>query len=142
MRNLTVKRLMRTDVAIAPGAMTVAEFRRTHPLGGRHMVVAVDEHGAYQGLVPTAEAYSQELDARAEITRILDLASHKDMALLPEMNVKTAMDTFERAEAETLAVVADEQSRRVVGLLTEAYATRRYAEELDQANRTLSGETR
>jgi hypothetical protein len=29
-----------------------------------------------------------------------------------------------------------------VGLLTEAYATRRYAEELDQANRTLSGETR
>jgi CIC family chloride channel protein len=142
MRNLTVKRLMRTDVAIAPGAMTVAEFRRTHPLGGRHMVVAVDEHGAYQGLVPTAEAYSQELDARAETTRILDLATHTDMALLPDMNVKTAMDTFERAEAETLAVVADEQSRRVVGLLTEAYATRRYAEELDQANRTLSGETR
>lgn len=142
MRNLTVKRLMRTDVAMSPGDMTVAEFRRHHPLGARHMVVAVDSQGGYQGLIPTAEAFAQELDARADLTPILSLARHRDAALLPDMNVKTAMATFERAEAETLAVVADEQSRKVVGLLTEAYATRRYAEELDQANRTLSGETR
>ena len=56
------------------------------------------------------------------------------------MNVKMAMAMFDRAETETLAVVADAQDKQVVGILTEAYATRRYAEELDKASRGLVGE--
>lgn len=49
------------------------------------------------------------------------------------------MAFFDRTETESLAVVDNPAERRVVGLLTESYAARRYAEELDKANRGLTG---
>ena len=56
------------------------------------------------------------------------------------MNVKEAMTAFERAEADALAVVDSTDQRRVLGLLTEQHALRRYSEELDQRRRELAGE--
>ncbi len=49
------------------------------------------------------------------------------------------MSMFDRAETETLAVVDTVDDRRVIGILTEAYATRRYAEELEKSRRDLVG---
>jgi CIC family chloride channel protein len=37
-------------------------------------------------------------------------------------------------------VVADVIDRKVIGLLTEGYALRRYAEELDKARQGLAGD--
>jgi CIC family chloride channel protein len=56
------------------------------------------------------------------------------------MTVKTAIDAFARAEADALAVVDGMQTKQVVGLLTEHYALRRYAEELENRRRDLGGE--
>ena len=50
------------------------------------------------------------------------------------------MGTFEQSESDALAVVDDMPSRRVIGLLTEQYALRRYSEELERQRRELSGE--
>ena len=57
------------------------------------------------------------------------------------MTAQTAADLFLKAGAEELAVVDSFERRRVVGLLTEAYLLRRYAEELDKGWRDLTGET-
>ena len=46
---------------------------------------------------------------------------------------------IERAESEALAVVDSVETRKVIGLLTEGYALRRYAEELDKARVSLTG---
>ncbi len=138
-RSLTVGRLMRKDVATIPARSTVAEFRRRYPLGSRNVVVVLDQEDRYVGLLATAEAFSADLDETAAKMRISELAHLADIALLPEMNVKEAMDTFGKAESETLAVVEDPQSKHVVGLLNEAYATRRYAEALNDANRHVVG---
>ena len=139
-RNLTVGRLMRQDPATLSAQATIADFRAAYPLGSRHMVVLTDARGVYQGLVPTAEAFASELDHVADRRPIVTLARWKEAALSPEMDVKTAMGVFDQAEAETLVVVNDQDQGNVVGLLTEAYASRRYAEELDKANRSLTGE--
>jgi CIC family chloride channel protein len=56
------------------------------------------------------------------------------------MNVKLAAEMFTTAGSEELAVVGDLYNRKVVGLLTEGYLMRRYAEELEKARRDLSGE--
>ena len=56
------------------------------------------------------------------------------------MNVQDAMALFDSSEAETLAVVDAPESRRVLGLLNETFAVRRYAEELDKSRRELVGE--
>ena len=55
------------------------------------------------------------------------------------MNVKEAVAIFDRTESEALAVVDDKADRKVLGLLTEGYALRRYAEELDKARQGLTG---
>ena len=139
-RSLTVQRLMRTDVVVVPGAETLRAFRRHVPLGGRSFVVAVDGEARYLGMVSTAEAYAPERDEALDATLVASLARLPDNALMPDMNVKTAMTLFERTEAETLAVVDTPEDRRVVGVLTEAFAARRYAEELDKASRGALGD--
>ena len=56
------------------------------------------------------------------------------------MNVREAVAAFDGAEAEALAVVDSDVSRRVVGFLTEAYVLRRYANELERHTREFIGE--
>ncbi len=140
MRSLTVGRLMRRDPATLSADATVAEFRQAYPLGSRHMVILNQADGTYVGLVPTAEAHAPELDADATTRLVRTLARWRSAVLTPVMDVKAAMALFDRAEAETLCVVEDAKTRHVVGMLTETYASRRYAEELDKANRSLTGE--
>jgi CIC family chloride channel protein len=62
--------------------------------------------------------------------------------LLPSTNAEQAADLFAKSGSEELVVVDNLDRRRVVGLLTEAYLLRRYAEELDKGWRDLTGETR
>jgi CIC family chloride channel protein len=47
------------------------------------------------------------------------------------------MGVFDQSESDELAVVGDDLD--VVGVLSEAYATRRYAEELEKARHDLVG---
>jgi CIC family chloride channel protein len=140
MRSLTVGRLMRRDPATLSADATVAEFRQAYPLGSRHMVILSQTDGTYVGLVPTAEAHAPELDADAATRLVRTLARWRTAVLTPALSVKEAMAVFDHAEAETLCVVEDATSCTVVGMLTETYASRRYAEELDKANRSLTGE--
>ena len=137
-RSLTVGRLMRKDVAVIPDDASIGEFRRRYPLGGRNFVVLLDSEHRYAGLVATVDAFAVEHDDKLS-QPISQLAKLHDTALLPEMNVKQAMDNFGLAEAETLAVVDGPDTKQVVGLLKEAYATRRYAEALNNASRDVVG---
>ncbi len=139
-RSLTVGKLMRRDPRTIPADATVAEFRRRYPLGSTHMVVVLDDQDRYAGLIATPELFTAERDDAAEATRVGDLVHDRDIALLPDWNVKEALAMFDRAEAETLAVIESEETGKVIGLLTEKFATRRYAEELDKANQGVIGE--
>jgi len=80
-------------------------------------------------------------DPSADDTPVRSLAQFPDAVLVPSMNVQSAAETFQRAGAEELAVVEDFSDRIVLGLLTEGYLMRRYAEELDKARRDLAGES-
>jgi CIC family chloride channel protein len=54
--------------------------------------------------------------------------------------VQEAVAAFDHAEGEALAVIDSQISRRVVGLLSEAHALRRYSSELDRRRREFMGE--
>ncbi len=139
-RSMTVGKLMRRDPRTIPGSASVAEFRRRYPLGSGNVVVVLDDKEHYAGLVTTPELFTTELDATKDTTLVGDLARQKSVALLPQWNVKKALSFFERAESETLAVVESEENPILIGLLNEAFATRRYAEEQDKANQGVTGE--
>src|SRR6202142_2256832 len=61
-RDLTVRRLMRPDVATVNADMPIAEFRSKFPLESKTQMVAVDNAGHYAGLVLVAEAHAPDLD--------------------------------------------------------------------------------
>jgi CIC family chloride channel protein len=137
LRELTVRRMMQQDVRTAPALTTVARFRTVFPLGSTAQVVALNEDKSYAGIVQVAEAHASELAPTGTIREILH---HPDTALLPTMTVKEAVAAFDQTEAEALAVVQSPERGRVVGLLTEAHALRRYAEELEFRRKELIGE--
>ncbi len=136
MRNLTVGRMMRREVRTVRIDTPLANFRRDFPLGSEQRVVIVDQSGRYAGIIPVAEAHAVDGDA----TKLADILHYSNQMLLPQMSVKDAISTFEHAESDALAVVDGYETRRVIGLLTEQYALRRYSEELDRRRRDLSGE--
>jgi CIC family chloride channel protein len=136
-RELTVRRMMRPDLRTVLAHTTAGRFRLVFPLGSTTQVIAIDENKRYAGIVQVAEVHAPEVD---EATPVRDLAHFRDTALLPTMTVKEAMLTFEKAEAEALAVIDSLEKAEVVGLLTEAYTLRRYKDELEQRRQELLGE--
>jgi CIC family chloride channel protein len=137
MRDLTVGKMMRHDVQTVPVAATVAAFREAFPLGSPAYVIAVDEHGRHAGMISVADAHAAEVSPDKSIKELL---RYTDGILLPGMAIKEAVLAFDRAEAEALAVVDSYPDRRVIGLLTEAYALRRYAAELERRRQELVGD--
>lgn len=136
MRNLTVGRMMRREVRSVRADTPLTAFRRDFPLGAAQRVVAVDEENRYAGVVLLAEAHADT----GEDATIADILHYGDTVLLPQMTVKQAIGLFEKAESDALAVVDGQETKRVIGLLTEQFALRRYSEELDRRRRELSGE--
>jgi CIC family chloride channel protein len=135
MRPLTAGRMMRKDVKTVPAEASLADFRRRYPLGSTKRVVMLDASGRYAGIVRTALAYAHPEDGEQSVAFLADYA---DTALLPEQSIKDVMRAFDHTQADELAVI--DANREVIGILSEAYATRRYAEELDKARRELTGE--
>lgn len=136
-RDLTVRRLMRPDVATVDAGIGIEAFRVKFPLGSKTQVVAVDATGRYVGLAVVAEAHAPDIDPARGIIGILH---HRETVLYPVMNIQEAIAAFDAAEAESLAVVEADGERRPVGILTEAHAMRRYAEESDKRRREAIGE--
>jgi CIC family chloride channel protein len=136
-RDLTVRRLMRPDVATVEVGIGIEAFRTKFPLGSKTQVVAVDATGRYVGLAVVAEAHAPDLDATHGLIGILH---HRDVVLHPVMNIQEAIAVFDAAEAESLAVVESDSERQPIGILTEAHAMRRYAEESERRRREAIGE--
>ena len=135
-RNLTVGRMMRRDMRTMRADTTVAAFRRQIPLGSADRVVVTDEAGKYAGIALTPEVHGAE----EAVTRVSDMLHYAKDVLLPQMTIKEAVQMFESTESDALAVVDGVETRKVIGLLTEQYALRRYTEELDRMRRDLAGE--
>jgi CIC family chloride channel protein len=137
MRDLTVSKMMRHDVRTVAANATVAAFREAFPLGSPAYIIAVDEQGRYVGMVAVADAHATEISPEQSIK---DLLRYADGVLEPGMSIKEAVLAFDRAEAEALAVVNSYSDRRVIGLLTEAYALRRYSAELERRRQEMIGD--
>ncbi|MEP9357289.1 chloride channel protein [Sphingomonas sp. KR3-1] len=135
MRALTAGQMMRRDVPQLAADASICTFRDRYPLGSTTRVVLLDVHGHYAGIVETAAAWSPDIEAAAEIGT---LAKLRQARLAPEMGIADVLERFDAVAADDLAVVTPDGC--VAGLITERHARRRYAEELERAQRELYGE--
>jgi chloride channel protein, CIC family len=136
-RDLTVRRMMRQDLTTVRADIPIEQFREKFPLGSKTQVVAVDDEGRYAGLALTAEAHAPEIEATKSLA---DILQYREVVLHPAMNIQEAIAVFDAAEAESLAVVELGDERSPIGILTEAHAMRRYAEESEQRRREAIGD--
>ena len=139
MRDLTVGKMMRQDVRTI-AARDDADRRLPRSISAR--LDRLCGGGRRQASVTPAWSRSPTPTRRKRrrTSRSSELAHQTGAMLLPGMAIKEAVLAFDRAEAEALAVVDSYDDRRVIGLLSEAYALRRYAAELERRRRELIGD--
>jgi CIC family chloride channel protein len=138
LRSLTAGTMMRPVRGSIAAGSGLAEARRRFPLGSIKQAVITDDQGAYAGLLPIAALYAEAAEPAKAAATVAALAEHKDAALAPEMTIKEIMQAFDRTGADELVVV--DPAGHPLGMVSESYATRRYADELEKARRDLIGE--
>jgi chloride channel protein, CIC family len=135
-RTLTAGRMMRKAPATVPAASTIAEFRRRHPLGSVTRVVLLDEAEHYAGIVATANAFTNDADPDEPI---VTLARDPDRTVPPDANIAEVMQILDRLSVDDIAVVTPDGE--LLGLLTERHVRKRYADELERAQKEMFGES-
>lgn len=135
MRTLTARRMMRTAPATALPTLSISAFKEQFPLGSTSRVLLQDAAGRYAGLVPTAAAFAHTGDGDRMIS---ELSILRDVTLTPETSIGAIMQRFDDSGADDLAIVDPEG--HILGMLTEKYVRKRYADEIDRSQRDLYGE--
>jgi len=130
--DLTVARMMRSDPKLVRSDMSLRALRAKYPVGAIKNVYAVDPDGRYVGEIDMLTVHDPQIDDALDFTVVADLAGKKAVFLLPSENVRTALARFDQTQTEALPVLSARADPRVVGFLTEAYALRRYTQELER----------
>ncbi|WP_173570351.1 chloride channel protein [Acetobacter conturbans] len=138
-RSLTTERLMQRDPAFLPADATVGEARKRYPDFSPRHIVLTDRKGAYAGIIDSGTLHESGLD---EGSPVANLARGRFDTLTPCIPCREALKRFQAAKLPALAVLDDERSGHVVGLLSERYVLRRYAEQVDRSWQELTGVTR
>jgi chloride channel protein, CIC family len=137
---LTAGRLMDRGPPSVPQDLSLAVFRRAFPLDTATHVFVVDEEGGYLGVVDVPAAHNRDLDEAANVIVVGDMMSGRNLALTAADSIRTALARFETAEIDVLPVIESSTDRRLAGSLSEAYALRRYAEEMARRRSDELGE--
>lgn len=134
-RALTAATLMRKNHTTMKDAQNISELREQVPLGSTSRVLLTDAKGEYRGIIPTAEAY---IETVVPETPLSQLAKQTEVYVRPDMDIIAIQRMFEQFAVDDLAVV--DEHHQLLGLLTERYVSRRYAEELERSQREFFGE--
>ncbi len=138
LRELTVAKMMIPAPPVFPAEESIRTFCDSHPLGSANVVVAVGEDGRYHGLIFVPEAHAHAIEEADDGGPVGLIARLPAITLHPDDDVRSALDLFGAAHTDTLAVTSRETGH-VVGILGEAFAARRYAQETDGAMRGVLG---
>jgi CIC family chloride channel protein len=136
MRDLKASRMMRKDFRAVAADRTIAAARVLFPVGATREILLTDEAEAYAGIVLVSDLHAT---TREDSEPISALAQWRDHFLTAQTTIRAAIDAFDESEADVLPVLADSQSRKIVGILSEAHALRVYGRELEKQNRAFLG---
>jgi CIC family chloride channel protein len=139
-RQTLARELMRKDTTTVPVTMGLAEFRSRFPVGSTKYVAAVDAGGAFAGLVDVASVHADTAEkGDAETAIVGRVTSRPEIWVDARTPFNQLLPLFEDLETELLIVVDDKTSKRVIGLITEAFALRRYRQQREARQREMFG---
>ncbi len=127
---LLIGPMMRRDPAVISAGLSLDELHRRYPAGSTKQVFVVDGDGRLSGIVDPAETHG--MAGKDDPETVGELLAAPPVYLLPGDDLRTALNRFSDARQETLPVIDNPDGRRVIGYVSEAYALRRYAHELER----------
>ena len=139
--DLTAGRLMRTDAKAVPANAPLAGLRQQFPVGSAKRLFVVTEDGGYAGLIDVDDLHDSQIDDALDGAVALDLAEGDEFFLLPSDNIRVALGRFDQLQREALPVLAGREQRSVLGYVTEAYALKRYTQELERMRSAELGQS-
>src|SRR5262249_14521115 len=137
-RDITVKKLMQEGAQAVLATTPLTELRQQIPAGRAKRVFVHDESRHYCGIIDVANLHSPDIDKDIETMTAASIAKGRDAYLLPGQNIQQALERFAAFRLEELPVLASETDSTMIGYVSESYALRRYAQELEQRNLALS----
>jgi chloride channel protein, CIC family len=137
--DLTVAKLMRPDPRVVAATMPLQELREKYPFGSAKRIFVADGD-LFIGSIDIAAIHDSRLDANASSLTAQNIVAAAKKFLTPGQNVRTALRLFNDGQIETLPVLRSPTDRRLVGYLNEAYALRRYNQELERGRGAETGE--
>ena len=133
-RELTVDQLMRSDASTVRNTMELSELRKFVPLGSAKRIFVVDAREEYSGVIDINALHNPDLDPKIDTLTARDLAQGQQYYLLPQQDIREILQQFEDSALEELPVLHAIENPKVIGYMTESYALRRYAQELEYRN--------
>lgn len=128
-RSIHVSDIMRPDVVRFSDAITCGELLSRYPPGSIKWIALVDEGGQYAGLCDVSEI---AFAAKSPAQPVRDFARQRVEVLDVTQSLEDAIKWFEAPGRDAAIVVNSPMRMEVVGILTEAYALKRYAQELER----------
>ena len=138
--DLQVSRILRDDPIVVGHGMPLLRMRETVPLSQTPTIFVVDEQDNYVGMIDVAMIHNPDLDDAAIGLVAEDMAEHRNHFLTPEMDIRVALQRFEEYLEEMLPVLAGKQDRKILGYVTEAFALKRFAHEMERNHNAQLGE--
>jgi len=138
-RQTTARNLMRRDIAVVSATMPLSDFCARFPVGATKYVAAIDAEGAFAGLADVASIHAEAATPEARAETLAQVVSHQNAWIDAQTRFDRLMPLFESRETELLVVVDDATTKRVIGLITEAFALRRYRQELEARQHEMFG---
>ena len=116
--SLFVRDVMTTPVDVIPEAMSWREIRRLMDHSTAFDFPVVDEQGRLTGTLSLQDLSAYSFEPEAQDTVVAkDLASAPSATLRPSDTLQAALEAIDAADRDQLPVVADDDSRRIVGML-------------------------
>lgn len=128
-RSIPIREMVRPDIASLPVSITSGELLQRHPPGSIKWIALTGLSGRYEGLCDVAEV---AFSAKSHDTPALEFARYQGDVLAASESLEDALKWFEAHSREAIVVVNSRSSMQVVGILTESYVLKRYAQELER----------
>ncbi|HWC62038.1 MAG TPA: chloride channel protein, partial [Rhizomicrobium sp.] len=136
--DMTVGRLMRKDAKVVPDSQGLRALRAAFPVGGTKRLYVVDTQNRYTGAIDIDDLHDPAIDDALDGAVAGDLTEDEGKYLLPQENIRAALARFDALAIETMPVL--DSRHQVLGYVTEAYALKRYTQELERTRSAELGE--
>ncbi|HYM32985.1 MAG TPA: chloride channel protein [Candidatus Cybelea sp.] len=140
LESLTVRDVLNRNILRVPATLDIDTICSLFLLRSEQVMFVENADGSYAGTIDAAEANAALLEQRVPRPTARDLVRGQTFFVTIDDGLNTALDVFDEAGTDVIAVVQGAQERKVVGSIDESSVLRRYFREAEELRREELGD--